>query len=518
MSQLSYLENIKTFVDILTTSSYSTITFVEGELDSYKFLAKTHFFEQSIEDLLENYVDKSLEEIDSISERKYVIIGFRTLEAALYQYKYLIPALNALKYYFLHLDLTSYVTMLKESQPIHYKVETLYDLYECLCKYNIELQKVILSEIDKEITHSELLYFLQEKNFVEFCNLIKNKQLDINKALHICSLHESFFLNQVLDKEYFFESIKIKFKKLFWEKKRINLNQLLSGDKKRDCASEFSFIFSEDFHLSKMTKEEYVSFVKYCLFKLFVYSDHFKDLNHFIEDGLVFIMCYKEHINETIFNHIVEKLTNTKSDYYNLIAKQCFNITTNKRLKLSTPFFNELIESAYSEETESDTSSSENMEFNLPNDLFEPNKHLTYHKKEEFFSLVPDLKIRKYPEILERLINELADWGYISNDSETKSLFAYRLTGKKILRPKELKPIQWNEQSRSKRGYSLLYLIKKLTNSNETGTYSKVKEFFIGPEWGKKLNQDANNKNGTIPFKRLLHEISPDDFPDPKTK
>ena len=38
-----------------------------------------------------------------------------------------------------------------------------------------------------------------------------------------------------------------------------------------------------------------------------------------------------------------------------------------------------------------------------------------------------------------------------------------------------------------------MHLIKKLTY--DTGTYSKVKEFFTGLEWGEKLNEDANEKN-----------------------
>jgi hypothetical protein len=265
-----------------------------------------------------------------------------------------------------------------------------------------------------------------------------------------------------------------------------------------------------------MTFEEHQLYSAYHLLKLKIYSTQFTKLNDFIEKGLVYILYNKEFINEIIFNQIVNRLTNTRSEYYNLIAKQCFNITTNKHLNFSNPTYNEIINSIYSEETESDTSSSENMEFNLPNDLFEPNKYLTYYNKEEFFNLRPDLKIRKYPEILEKLINELADYGYIENNLETKRLFAYRFTGKKILRPEELNKILWKEQGRSKRGYSLLHLIKKLTYDN--GTYGKVKEFFTGVEWGEKLNEDANEKNASIRFKLLLHKVSPEDFTNPDKK
>ena len=158
----------------------------------------------------------------------------------------------------------------------------------------------------------------------------------------------------------------------------------------------------------------------------------------------------------------------------------------------------------------------EKSKFVLPEDLFKQNEYLTHHDKNEFYNLNHDLTISKSPDLLCNLINELADWGFINNDNETKTLFAYRFTGKKILRPAELKAIQWNEQGRSKRGYSLLHLIKKLTY--DTGTYSKVKEFFTGIEWGEKLNEDANEKNASIRFKRLLHKVSPEDFTNPDKK
>jgi hypothetical protein len=517
MSQLSYSEHLKTFVEIYSSSSNTTAKFADKELDTYKFLKKTHYLAKKVCDLLDNHVDKSLEEINTLdASSKKLVVGSRTLEAALYKYKHLIPILKALKYYFLHLDVNSYVTMLKELNILDFKVNTLFELFECLYKYNIEFQKVILSEINDGILHSELLYFLQEKKFIEFCNIIKTNQLEINKALHLCSLHESCLLNSPLDKEDFLEVFEKQYSMFFLKKEELNIDDFLNGNKQEDYFSKFSFIFREDFNPTDMTFEEYQLYSAYHLLKLKIYSTQFTKLNDFIEKGLVYILYNKEFINEIIFNQIVNRLTHTRSEYYNLIAKQCFNITTNKHLNFSNPTYNEIINSIYSEETESNTSSSENMEFNLPSDLFEPNKYLTYYNKEEFFNLRPDLKIRKYPEILEKLINELADYGYIENNLEIKRLFAYRFTGKKILRPEELEAIQWNEQGRSKRGYSLLHLIKKLTYDN--GTYGKVKEFFTGVEWGEKLNEDANEKNASIRFKRLLHQVSPEDFTNPDKK
>ena len=61
------------------------------------------------------------------------------------------------------------------------------------------------------------------------------------------------------------------------------------------------------------------------------------------------------------------------------------------------------------------------MEFNLPSDLFEPNKYLTYHNKNEFFNLKPDLKIRKYPELLEDVVSleTLKKYPLIAMDPDT---------------------------------------------------------------------------------------------------
>ena len=201
-------------------------------------------------------------------------------------------------------------------------------------------------------------------------------------------------------------------------------------------------------------------------------------------------------------------MTNSESEYYNLRVKQLIEkheSNNHINFEINNP-----------ETNNPSFSSSENMEFTLPSDLFEPKKHLTYHNKNEFFNLKPDLKIRKYPELLERLINELADWGYIENNLETKLLFAYRFTGKKLLRPEELNKILWKEQGRSKKGYSLLYLLKNMTNKDQR--YKMAKEFFTGIEWGEKPNADAKPKNASPQFKKLLHEISPDDFPAPDEK
>ena len=517
MSQLSYSEHLKTFVEIYSSSSYTTAKFADKELDTYKFLKKTHYLAKKVCDLLDNHVDKSLEEINTLdASSKKLVVGSRTLEAALYKYKHLIPILKALKYYFLHLDVNSYVTMLKELNILDFKVNTLFELFECLYKYNIEFQKVILSEINDGILHSELLYFLQEKKFIEFCNVIKTNQLEINKALHLCSLHESCLLNSPLDKEDFLEVFEKQYSMFFLKKEELNIDDFLNGNKQEDYFSKFSFIFREDFNPTDMTFEEYQLYSAYHLLKLKIYSTQFTKLNDFIEKGLVYILYNKEFINEIIFNQIVNRLTNTRSEYYNLIAKQCFNITTNKHLNFSNPTYNEIINSIYSEETESDTSSSENMEFNLPSDLFEPNKYLTYHNKNEFFNLKPDLKIRKYPELLERLINELADWGYIENNLETKRLFAYRFTGKVCLRPEKFNKIHWKEQGRSNRGVNLLYILINMTV--KTQRYNRAKEFFTGIEWGEYPNQDAKPKNASCELKMLLHKISPDDFPDPNEK
>ena len=514
MSQLLNTEEIRTLIEILSTpSSISQKT--ENKLKAFKFLIRSQYFSKEVSDAYEKYHDKSLEEIYSIYSKlkpfdemdlldieRDIIIGIRTLEASLYEYKYILPTLKALKYYFYYFDVNNYIKMLKDSNSEEHKVDTLFELFECLCKYNIELQKAILSEIDNGIAHSELIYFLKEKNFIEFCNIIKTNKLDLNNAFYLCSLEESSLLNTMSVEKNIFEKAEKIISDIFLQEKNFyDLDNLEKEIEIENLSSEYSFLFEDDFDITKLTNEEHKRYSEYCILKLKLFSGQLGQLNRLIEAQLAFICYSYEFVNQHIFNLLINKLTKTECKYYNLYAD--IFLTGIKNIEEDSN------KSSYYTQTE-------HIDFNLPSDLFEPNKYLTYHNKEEFFNLKPDLKIRKYPEILEKLINELADWGYINNDNETKRLFAYRFTGKKLLRPEELNKILWKEQGRSKRGYSLLHLIKKLTY--DYGTYGKVKEFFTGVEWGEKLNEDANEKNASIRFKRLLHKVSPEDFTNPDKK
>ena len=112
MSQLLNTEEIRTLIEILSTpSSISQKT--ENKLKAFKFLIRSQYFSKEVSDAYEKYHDKSLEEIYSIYSKlkpfdemdlldieRDIIIGIRTLEASLYEYKYILPTLKALKYYF----------------------------------------------------------------------------------------------------------------------------------------------------------------------------------------------------------------------------------------------------------------------------------------------------------------------------------------------------------------------------------------------------------------------------------
>ena len=445
------------------------------------------------------------------------------------------------KYYLQKFQKPLFDDELKELDEFHKNVGFDYVNEFCL------IEHILFNEIGIEKEHINNCYYLMDgEHYVDY--FVKNKEsISIDKNSTSFNLEKDEYINSckklildeynsvydllrtnriscfvdrnIVDKVYSIEIVKLeKIKKEFWSKTRLyKTTEIEEEYNVDDLIQDLIFRY-------KLFTEYALDFISHSLS-----GGDVETSIEIVEEILInFINLYYPILSDESKEFIKNRMSNTEFKYFNDLFIQLHDYFYNKNVEITPVIFGiknrERCENYKKEIQGRNTDDTQKSgvetirEFSLPSDLFGTNQYATYHNKEEFFNLIPGLKIRKYPEILEKLINELADWGYISNDNETKFLFAYRLTGKKILRPKELKPIQWNDQSRSKRGYNLLYLIKKLTNSNETGTYSKVKEFFIGPEWGQKLNEDANNRNGTIPFKRLLHEISPEDFPDPKKK
>ena len=503
------------FTEIINSNTDEVAKFAEEEQLFYMLLIKY----DKLPAVHKSHLDKSLEEIESFDKNlKRIILGFKALDAVVYKRKHIYSVLNAIKHYFFYLKLDKYILLLKETGSITKRIDNLYELFECLCKYNIEIQKSILNELNAEDLNSVLLYYIQQKLFVDFYNTIKNNKLEVEKVLNLCSLHESYadIMNVANDNEEMFALIREKIDKLkagttLYDESIAKYKWMVYDIKEEDgcdITKYREFLTGDDVRDLTIDEEE-KEITNLFVYKLNIYSRYFTKTDSEIEKYLLFIIATcKKYINNNFFKIIINKLTNSESEYYNLRVKQLIEkheSNNHINFEINNP-----------ETNNPSFSSSENMEFTLPSDLFETNQHLTYHNKNEFFNLKPDLKIRKYPELLERLINELADWGYIENNLETKRLFAYRFTGKVCLRPEKFNKIHWKEQGRSKRGVNLLYILINMTVKSQR--YNRAKEFFTGIEWGEYPNQDANPKNASCELKKLLHKISPDDFPDPNEK
>lgn len=480
-------------------------SFVE---DSYREL-KDQIKETIIPYLAHNSDDKRL---DKLILEFYASI-LNTLQAEVYINKYLFPAMDAIKYCLMNLHVDKYIQFLKKHSKRNEKAGDLSILHCWLRSYDYQFQHAIIRSLNLNFAlSSKLLNTLKEDKYDIFEDTIIKYDIDLTDAIEICELHQSYlFKNEsknifrtyskkigntkfvtspisfnlkIGEKEINFELFRKKFADLKIKFK--NIDDIFSTIDQAD-----EIIEAKDNDINALICIIYTHFSLLDEIDIKLISDRLSN-----GEFELFNSYYQQLINALKFVPVKEENIVTKSFLAELI--------NNERKKFSSSSITELIDDI------------EKSKFVLPEDLFKQNEYLTYHDKNEFYNLNHDLTISKSPDLLCKLINELADWGFINNDNETKTLFAYRFTGKKILRPVELKAIQWNEQGRSKRGYSLLHLIKKLTY--DTGTYSKVKEFFTGIEWGEKLNEDANEKNASIRFKRLLHKVSPEDFTNPDKK
>lgn len=141
--------------------------------------------------------------------------------------------------------------------------------------------------------------------------------------------------------------------------------------------------------------------------------------------------------------------------------------------------------------------------FCLPADFFD----LKNRSKARSEYLHPKLElINRGAATLTELINYLAEQGYIDASPETKSLFAYRLTG--FCRPEgELPQLFWS--GKNGKSYELIFLVRHIS---ERGDYKKMRQFFTGPEWVK--DRDSSYALAAhSEFRRALEKFYPQIFP-----
>ncbi len=139
--------------------------------------------------------------------------------------------------------------------------------------------------------------------------------------------------------------------------------------------------------------------------------------------------------------------------------------------------------------------------FTLPKDFFDWS-HSSGQGKEYLY--LCDTVRRKGVATFVAFINWLADKGYIADNNEVKSLFAYRLTGRCRPEGKELPVIEWH--GKNGKSYELVYLVRFLS---DRGDYRKMRRFFTGPEWVK--DRDSSYANSADSgFKRQVAEFYPE--------
>ena len=139
--------------------------------------------------------------------------------------------------------------------------------------------------------------------------------------------------------------------------------------------------------------------------------------------------------------------------------------------------------------------------FTLPKDFFDWS-HSSGQGKEYLY--LCDTVRRKGVATFVAFINWLADKGYIADNNEVKSLFAYRLTGRCRPEEKELPVIEWH--GKNGKSYELVYLVRFLS---DRGDYRKMRLFFQGPEWVK--DRDSSYANSAdAEFKRQVAEFYPE--------
>ena len=138
--------------------------------------------------------------------------------------------------------------------------------------------------------------------------------------------------------------------------------------------------------------------------------------------------------------------------------------------------------------------------FTLPDDFFGW-QHKANSPKEFFY--MDDAFKKQGVRTFVAFINWLANKGYIEDDNEVKTLFAYRLTGRCRPKGKELPTIEW--RGKNNKPYELIYIIKSFS---DRGDYKKMRLFFHGPEWVK--DRDSSYANSAdSEFRRQVEMFYP---------
>lgn len=411
-------------------------------------------------------------------------------------------------------------------------------------KYNQEYEKICnnnsLSEVSKNIYLSKLKStYILDNHFIPFVKLaqyiIANKTSDAYKFLiqkdYITSTSYSQLYklliqlpqnevynilkhinlsSKIIDKVYSAIINKSKYKfTLTLEKEDYDLTKILrsfkefyftkctfiiSNEKKIDIEELENIIF-------KPLNDDINDAMNRIIYSLLVYQykqslnliNEFPNYSNKIEN-----LIYERKINPNIFMDLLEEIF--KTCYYNIhlqlkdLEIDEYEIQHMRKILYSDESFSKIVESAKksaekmnAKETKEKCNDNDiDIEFSIPDDFFS-NKLYTKGSKENewIFSiyLSPTTENKKKIQALQTFINNIAGYGYIEDNFNTKATFLYRMTGRKLPNTKP-KIITWKDEMKNYNCFC--YLIKNFENdflnilgrNTEKGLYEKAQIFF----------------------------------------
>ena len=206
---------------------------------------------------------------------------------------------------------------------------------------------------------------------------------------------------------------------------------------------------------------------------------------------------FLEQFCEDYFDLLISQLTADLHYYWNY-----YDLYTLKERNLIDPLFDHpLAVDLVNQIWEEYKVALDKEPFTLPDDFFD--WQYKSNTPKEFFYMDDAIK-KKGVDTFVAFIDWLAEKGYIADDNEVKTLFAYRLTGRCRPDGDELPAIEW--RGKNGKSYELIYLVRYLS---DRGDYHKMRRFFTGPEWVK--DRDSSYANSAdSDFRKQMSEFYPE--------
>lgn len=465
-----------------------TTTYLESSKHYNKFLEilETPNDKDKIEFFREQYLD--------IKTKGSVNNAPEGLKLYIYKYRYLMPVIEAMLFLYKTIYAEKFVEILSKYEfTLNGQVApmTTKDLFSYLKSNEREMVKGIINKIEcHQIISEQLFDAIVDDNYDMFTHICCNNNISLNKTIQICRLYESinldFFINRNME---YSDGFNIKL---------LEFNYISTR-----TLNFFSYIESDNL-LTRFYKER-----NNIIFLFIVILNFLEGIDNKYRSQIVSLLKNTEFEELNIQFKEYEKnhsYTSCPSEY-SIIDKIRFELNLHyENLKpldeVILPTSNGMNSTDNNKGDSNSTCDNVDKTFKIPENYFKEDPYKSKNEDREYYEYDTLFISKNNPEKFTKFINYLADCGYIDNDNETKMLFAYRLTGR--MRPKELKKIVWHCQKKSKRGNELLYIAKYISAPNAKGKYKLTQNFFEGPIWGVKMNEDANDKNVITEFRKVM--------------